>query len=107
MASTMADMTAVILEHNWTLENGFITVKHDGQKMIFNDSLTMVWLEIDGVSTADEIARRICEKAGGEDPDEAASVVITGLQLLAEEELIALKSTCADGWFGEEAYAGL
>lgn len=101
----MAEMTAVILEHDWTLENGFITVKHDGKKMIFNDSLTMVWLEIDGISTADEIARRICDKSG-ECPDEAASVVITGLELLAEEKLIALHSPCTDGWFGEESYAG-
>lgn len=102
METNLAGMIATIKENNWILENGLVSLKHGREKMIFNDSLTMIWLEIDGVSSGNEIAMRICEKINSNDSlDDVASVVDIGLQILADNGLIDLNEKRTDNWFEE------
>jgi hypothetical protein len=96
----------MILEKNWILENEFVTIEHSGEKMILNDSLTMIWMEIDGASTAEDIADKIYNRLGGnEDKSDVIAVVQEGLKILETEGIIAFEKQDLDDWFGKDFYA--
>lgn len=91
---------------NWTIESGLIAMKRGSEKMIFNDTLTMIWLEIDGSSSAEDISSRIYEKLGGQECiEDVSAAVAEGLGILEAEGMVRLGTGCFDDWTEEDIYA--
>ena len=106
MTENRAERSVVILEKDWIFDKGIVTVRHNGEKMLLNDTLTMIWMEIDGSSDTEAIIYKIYTALGGDEPmDSVAAVVRQGIEMLEAEGLIAFASQDDDDWFRGESYA--
>lgn len=102
------DITKIVIikENNWILENGFIVLRRTGEKIIFNDSLTLIWLEIDGNSSIEEIAVKLYKKPENVDCMETIiDIVAEGLRILEEEGIVSLEEDEFTNTIKEDEYA--
>jgi len=88
----------------WKIEDGLITFKSEGKKVILNETLSILWRLFDGISSIKNIIDDLYEKYKMENTKEhIEEIVELSIDQLREEKLIVLKDNDEfGGWFDYE-----
>lgn len=88
----------------WSLEDNLVVVKNNGEKYIFNNTMSVVWMEINNILTIEQIINKLYDLYKDQNTmehmeqvveDSITQMVEIGIVYLEEKNLFA-------GWCNDE-----
>ncbi|MCL6590259.1 MAG: PqqD family protein [Firmicutes bacterium] len=89
---------------NWKLEGDNVVVNLDGrQQFLLNKSAKLVWEQINGVNTIQDIINELFKKYGDQNSVEyITEIVESSINLFLENGVVLLRTDDFDGWLQYE-----
>lgn len=76
----------------WKLEKNYVVTEKKGNKVILNDTASIVWRKIDGFKTIQDIINDMIDEYGDKNPaDYIEQITLKSISMFMNENLIALK----------------
>ena len=89
----------------WELQEGNVVIEWAGEKIIMNETCSIIWQLIDGVNSIQDIINEVIDNYGGElnETSYLISLVEESIKILQENNLVVLKEgNSFDGWLQYE-----
>lgn len=97
------DMTQIPVAKGflWRIEDGLIMFESGEETLVFNETLTVVWKKIDGISNIKTICDELYEEYKSEQSEESIHLAVEScIEILLAEKLIVVKEPDEfGGWF--------
>lgn len=83
----------------WKLQDNYVVTEINGDKLVFNDTATIVWRKIDGIKNIKNIINEMQEQFGDQNSlDYIKQITLNCISMFMTYNLIALRS---EDFFGE------
>lgn len=88
----------------WSVEDDLVVIRNNGEKFIFNKTMSVVWMEINGILTVDQIIEKLYDLYKDQNTmehmeqvveDSISQLMQIGIVYLEEKNLFA-------GWCSDE-----